>query len=100
MKPSSFTARRAIGAGLVALSLAAGTAACSTGSSGSGGKSASSGTYTLWDPYAQFDNGSAWVKLLDSCGSKAGVSMMSNGAGQRRMKHVVRIAGLNRSRGY
>jgi multiple sugar transport system substrate-binding protein len=75
MKPSSFTARRALGAGLVALSLAAGSAACSTSSSASGGKSAASGTYTIWDPYAQFDNGSAWVKLLDSCGTAAGVSI-------------------------
>jgi multiple sugar transport system substrate-binding protein len=74
MKPSSCT-RRAIGAGLVALSLVAATAACSTKSGGGSGGSASAGTYTIWDPYPQFDNSSAWVKLLDECGSSAGVSI-------------------------
>jgi len=74
MKPSSFTVRRTVGAGLVALSLAAGSAACSTGSSASGG-AAASGTYTIWDPYAQFDNTSAWVQLLNKCASQAGVSI-------------------------
>jgi multiple sugar transport system substrate-binding protein len=29
----------------------------------------------LWDPYPQFDNSSAWVQLLDKCGSSAGVSV-------------------------
>jgi multiple sugar transport system substrate-binding protein len=75
MKPSSSAARRALGAGLVALSLAAASAACSTGSSASGGSGASRGTYTLWDPYAQFDSGSAWAQLIDKCGSQAGVSV-------------------------
>jgi len=75
MKPSPF-ARRAFGASLVALGLAAGSVACSHAStSSSGGKAASGGTYTIWDPYPQFDNTSAWVQLLDKCGSAAGVSI-------------------------
>jgi multiple sugar transport system substrate-binding protein len=74
MKPSP-SARRAAGATLIALTLAVGTAACSHSSSTSGGSGAASGTYTIWDPYAQFDNSSPWVKLLDKCGSDAGVSI-------------------------
>ncbi len=70
---------RAAAAGL-ALATAAGTlTACSSSASGSGsgGSSAGSGsgTYTVWDPYPQFDNSSAWVKLLQKCGTDAGVSV-------------------------
>jgi multiple sugar transport system substrate-binding protein len=52
-----------------------GLAAC--GSSGNSGSA--SGSYTIWDPYPQFDNSSAWVKLLQSCGSKAGVTVKRTG---------------------
>lgn len=52
-----------------------GLAAC--GSSGGGGSANDS--YTVWDPYPQFDNGSAWVKLLQSCGSEAGVTVKRTG---------------------
>jgi multiple sugar transport system substrate-binding protein len=78
MKPSPSSARRILGVGLVALSLTAATAACShsTATAGSGGGSAASGgTFTIWDPYPQFDNTAAWVKLLDKCGTAAGVSI-------------------------
>jgi multiple sugar transport system substrate-binding protein len=54
--------------GLAALVLAS---ACSASSS----SAAASGTYTIWDPYPQFDNGSAWVRLLDRCGTNAGVTV-------------------------
>ncbi|WP_405975771.1 extracellular solute-binding protein [Streptomyces sp. NBC_00988] len=54
----------------------AGTAtACSSGSGSTGTKAADSGTYTIWDPYPQFDKSSAWAKLLDACGTKAGVKI-------------------------
>jgi multiple sugar transport system substrate-binding protein len=53
--------------------------ACSTSTSGStsGSGAGTSGgkSFTIWDPYPQFDNSSAWVTLLDSCGSKAGVTI-------------------------
>lgn len=77
MKPSlSSSTRRIFGAGLVALSLAAATTACSHSSTaGSGSSAAAGGTFTIWDPYPQFDNNSAWVKLLDQCGSDAGVTV-------------------------
>lgn len=61
---------RASGA-LLAVALAASAAACS---SGSGGGSAG-GTYTVWDPYPQYTAGSSWVKLLSTCGAKAGVEV-------------------------
>jgi len=60
--------------------LGAGAAACSTSSSGSGaGSGASGGTYTVWDPYPQFTDSSAWVQLLDKCGSQAGVTIKRTG---------------------
>jgi multiple sugar transport system substrate-binding protein len=31
------------------------------------------GTFSVWDPYPQFDNGSEWVKVIERCGAKAGV---------------------------
>ncbi len=68
--------RRATVAGLAAIALAISTAACS--SSASGGSSAS-GTYTIWDPYPQFESGSAWVRLLEGCGASAGVKVERTG---------------------
>ncbi|MFD3513857.1 extracellular solute-binding protein [Streptomyces sp. NPDC058657] len=44
-------------------------------SSGSGSAGADRGTYTVWDPYPQFDKTSSWAKLLDTCGTKAGVKI-------------------------
>lgn len=61
--------RRAGGA-LLAAVLAAGPVACSSGS-GSSGRA----TFTVWDPYPQYTAGSAWVKLLSTCGSEAGVTV-------------------------
>jgi multiple sugar transport system substrate-binding protein len=64
---------------MAALMLAAGATACSTsssGSSGSGSAAAAGGkTFTIWDPYPQFANASAWTTLLNSCGSQAGVTI-------------------------
>jgi multiple sugar transport system substrate-binding protein len=41
--------------------------------------STSTGTFTVWDPYPQFDASSAWSKLLTSCGSSAGVTVKRTG---------------------
>ncbi len=60
-------------AGLAALLVVGLAVAACSGTSGS--TAASSGTYTIWDPYPQFDNGSAWVRLLAKCGSDAGVTV-------------------------
>jgi multiple sugar transport system substrate-binding protein len=56
------------------------SAGCSHASSGSGSSApAAQGTYTIWDPYPQFDNSSDWVKLLTKCGTDAGVTVKRTG---------------------
>jgi multiple sugar transport system substrate-binding protein len=67
--------RRLTAAALTALALATSATACGSGSGGTATKAANSGTYTIWDPYPQFAKDSAWAKLLDGCGSKAGVKI-------------------------
>ncbi|GHE08863.1 sugar ABC transporter substrate-binding protein [Streptomyces alanosinicus] len=69
---SSSRQRRLTAAAVTALVMAVTATACSSGSGSSG---AGSGTYTIWDPYPQFDKASAWTKLLDQCGTKAGVKI-------------------------
>ena len=71
------TPRRRVAALCIAvLTIGAGAGACSTSGSGSGtGSGASAGTYTIWDPYPQFDGSSAWVHLLSTCGTQAGVTV-------------------------
>jgi len=84
MKSRSRALRRAGAIATVSaavIAVAGGLAACSSGGStssgGGGGASATAGggTYTVWDPYPQYDSGSAWVKLLDTCGTSAGVTI-------------------------
>jgi len=65
--------RRTIAA-LAAVALAGGLAACSSSTSPNNSGSAS-GTFTVWDPYPQFDDASAWVQLLKKCGTDAGVTV-------------------------
>ncbi|MFJ7048693.1 extracellular solute-binding protein [Streptomyces sp. NPDC101112] len=68
--------RRLTAAVLTVVTVTAGATACGSGSGSTDTKgAASSGTYTIWDPYPQFDKGSAWAKLLDDCGTKAGVKV-------------------------
>ena len=73
------SSRRRLAAVAVSTVLAAAGTACSSGSGSTGTKGADSGTYTIWDPYPQFSKGSAWVKLLDACGDKAGVKVERTG---------------------
>ena len=49
--------------------------ACSSSGTTTASASAKGGTYTFWDPYPQFDASSAWAKLVDSCGTQAGVTI-------------------------
>ena len=72
---SSLRRLRLTAATVTALAVAGTATACSSGSGSTGTKSADSGTYTIWDPYPQFDKSSAWAKLLDTCGTKAGVKI-------------------------
>jgi multiple sugar transport system substrate-binding protein len=60
------------------LLLAAGLATACSSSSGSG-SSSDDKTYTIWDPYPQFDNSSDWVKLLQKCGTDSGVTVKRTG---------------------
>ncbi|SMD22612.1 sugar ABC transporter substrate-binding protein [Kibdelosporangium aridum] len=55
---------------LVAVGLA--LSACS--SQPDAGTSAT-GTFSVWDPYPQFDGGSEWVKVIEKCGAQAGVKV-------------------------
>ncbi|MBP2324883.1 multiple sugar transport system substrate-binding protein [Kibdelosporangium banguiense] len=48
-------------------------AACS--SAPDAGGPATPGTFSLWDPYPQFDAGSEWAKVIDKCGTEAGVKI-------------------------
>jgi multiple sugar transport system substrate-binding protein len=49
------------------------------GGSASASQAAAGGTYTIWDPYPQYDKSSEWVKLLDKCGADAGVTVERTG---------------------
>lgn len=64
---------RRLAAAAVAVTAAAGLAGC--GASGGSGSGGSGDQYAIWDPYPQFDDSAAWVKLLQSCGDKAGVKV-------------------------
>ncbi|MDX3457890.1 extracellular solute-binding protein [Streptomyces sp. ME02-8801-2C] len=71
--------RRLTAAAVTALAVAVSATACSSGSGSSDTKAAAGGTYSIWDPYPQFAKGSAWVKLLEDCGTKAGVRVKRTG---------------------
>ncbi|MHC3470853.1 sugar ABC transporter substrate-binding protein [Streptomyces sp. 7R007] len=76
---SSSRQRRLTAVAVTALAVAVSATACSSGSGSTDTKGAGSGTYTIWDPYPQFDKASAWAKLLDQCGTKAGVKVKRTG---------------------
>ena len=71
---------RIAGATALALALTGTTSACSNDdSSGSSSGASGGGTYAMWDPYPQFDDSSDWVKLLQKCGTDAGVTVKRTG---------------------
>ncbi|MEU6408820.1 extracellular solute-binding protein [Microbispora sp. NPDC046933] len=81
---SGSSGRRVTGMGAAVLAAAAaGLAACSSpsggGASTSSSQAAGSGTYTIWDPYPQYDKSSEWVKLLETCGTQAGTKVERTG---------------------
>ncbi|MEO3814876.1 extracellular solute-binding protein [Sphaerisporangium sp. B11E5] len=73
--------RRAACLTLAALTVLGTLSACSSSGGGGGGDAAGAsqgaggGTYSIWDPYPQYDKSSEWVKLLESCGAQAGVKV-------------------------
>ncbi|MFJ8085245.1 extracellular solute-binding protein [Streptomyces sp. NPDC096205] len=77
---SSFSRKRRLtAAAMTVLAVGTSATACGSGSGSTDTKDADSGTYTVWDPYPQFAKGSAWVKLLDKCGTEAGVKVERTG---------------------
>jgi len=70
--------RQALGA-VAALTVAACLSTACSNDDNSGSADAAGGTYTIWDPYPQFDDSSDWVKLLQKCGTDAGVTVKRTG---------------------
>jgi multiple sugar transport system substrate-binding protein len=68
---------RTAGAVLLTVALAGVTGACSKSDDTAPGEAG--GAYTIWDPYPQFDDSSAWVTLLKKCGTDAGVTVERTG---------------------
>lgn len=64
--------RRLLDLSLAVVVAAGGAAGCSKKDKAGDGAGA---TYTIWDPYPQFDHASGWVQLLNKCGSDAGVAI-------------------------
>ncbi|WP_435216261.1 sugar ABC transporter substrate-binding protein [Streptomyces sp. bgisy034] len=69
------TTRRLAATAMAVVTLTVGATACSSDDGTSSAKAEDGGSYTIWDPYPQFAKDSDWVKLLDSCGSQAGVKV-------------------------
>jgi multiple sugar transport system substrate-binding protein len=82
---------RAIGAAILAVSVVGGVSACS--SAASGDTSSAGGTYTFWDPYPQFDASSDWAKLIDKCGTDAGVTIKRTGYDTSDLTNKALLAG-------
>ncbi len=83
-----------LGAAVLAAALLAACSSSSTSNkpSGSGGAGPAGGTYTLWDPYPQFDNSSDWVKAIDGCGTSAGVTIKRTGYDTTDLTNKVLLA--------
>ncbi|MCM4078015.1 sugar ABC transporter substrate-binding protein [Paractinoplanes hotanensis] len=74
------TSRQTVRTVAALTALACVLAGCSSTDDGGGeAGSEAGGTYTIWDPYPQFDNSSDWVKLLTRCGTDAGVTVERTG---------------------
>ncbi|WNZ12059.1 extracellular solute-binding protein [Streptomyces sp. 11x1] len=69
------TRHRLTATAMTVVALTTVTTACSSGDGTTSAKATDGGSYTIWDPYPQFAKDSDWVKLLDGCGSKAGVEV-------------------------
>ncbi|MFC6023422.1 extracellular solute-binding protein [Plantactinospora solaniradicis] len=69
---------RVVGAAVAAVAVVVAATACSSADDNPG-EGSGGGTYAIWDPYPQFTDDSAWVKLLESCGTSAGVTVERTG---------------------
>jgi multiple sugar transport system substrate-binding protein len=90
------TARRVLGAALGVVTLVALAACSSSKKSDSGGtgsnKPAGGGTYTVWDPYPQYDASSEWGKLVTKCGTDNGVTVKRTGWDTTKLTSQVLLA--------
>jgi len=82
---------RIFGAAVVAATIIGGVAACSSG--GSASTSSAGGTYTFWDPYPQFDATADWTKLVEQCGTQAGVTIKRTGYDTSDLTNKALLAG-------
>ncbi len=71
------TSKRARAVGVLAFTAVIGVtlAGCSSSSTPTSSDSAAGGDYTFWDPYPQYDETSAWAKVIDACATEAGVTV-------------------------
>ena len=84
---------RLIGAAVLAAAVIGGVTACSGSGSGSGSSSSAGGTYTFWEPYPQFDASADWTKLVEQCGTDAGVTIKRTGYDTSDLTNTARMAG-------
>ena len=86
---------KVVGAALLAAGVAANalSGCSSSGTTTSGGSSAAQGTYTFWDPYPQYDETSAWAKVIDSCAATAGVTIKRSGYDTSGLTNKALLAG-------
>ncbi|GAA4174439.1 sugar ABC transporter substrate-binding protein [Gryllotalpicola koreensis] len=92
------TTRKARAVGVALLSagvIAAALTGCSSNGSNDKGSSGGSagGTYTFWDPYPQYDASSDWAKLIDQCGTDAGVTVKRTGYDTSDLTNKALLAG-------
>jgi len=83
---------RIVGALVVTSALVGALAACSSSPSSSSG-AAPKGTYTFWDPYPQFTQSAAWTKLVEKCGTEAGVTVQRTGYDTTALSNKALLAG-------
>ncbi|PPG48523.1 ABC transporter substrate-binding protein [Rathayibacter sp. AY2B3] len=83
---------RGLAAAVLLGTAAAALTGCASGTGGDSG-SAAGGSYTFWDPYPQFDETSDWAKLIDSCGTEAGVTVERTGYDTTDLTNKALLAG-------
>ena len=86
---------RLIGAAVLTASLIGSLAACS--SSPSTSSAAPKGTYTFWDPYPQYNQSAAWTKLVEKCGTEAGVTVKRTGYDTSALTSKALLAGQQKA---
>ncbi|GAA1383969.1 ABC transporter substrate-binding protein [Catellatospora chokoriensis] len=86
---STTARRRVLAFALTTVAVTAGTVACSSADPATGPAGT---TYTIWDPYPQYDGSSDWVKLLNKCGTDAGVTITRTGYDTTDLTNKVLLA--------